>query len=592
MSTIHASHQQPVYAQDSYDAEMNQGGAARSQSPSPFTRGGPNRQAFRFNNSERTQKLQDLDKASAEKNAENRDLTQLNSKASQKPPAAAHGALTSHEVPSAKGDANVAVAKNEYAPTPATPGNSNAPSPSQYTLNIFLRKPSQSAIDSAQNAGLNTQDAEADPQDRIFVNLEKLNRPTGFDESELQFTDAPAVSIGQAALPDQADRLDATTPVFFISPSPLSADSPEDCFIQGKIGEEQLPEEVRLDENKMTALRDIRNRFNSEYVVKGSMTYTSSGGLADQHNYLDEKSVSIERVNPLRPTVNKPPVGSYILTKFTLGGNLTYSGEERTLYGYSKVTGSGEATAPVNSGSDGREYNFYNPGQSFVNNAAQTISVSPRDGGSSVNVKTASDVNSHTQETQSTVNVGVSIEGQMQTPKGGGGASGSFSYSRTDSEKNTASREDTRRDQNANEQSRVYSPINVAQGKGYNKTDYYTGILAKAGLTDVRVSFPSDALLDELIDQNSSGGNYIYDLPSGVGAKGGNREFNGHSDRYLKKDGTGLTWSSESITETKIMSSTGGNDVLVPYFRPDVSSSTILSDTTLDDSGHGDRQDR
>lgn len=144
----------------------------------------------------------------------------------------------------------------------------------------------------------------------------------------------------------------------------------------------------------MAALNDIRSRFNSDYVMEGEINNNLS--------FFDENRNSIESTNPLQPPVKQPAVGSYVLSKFSIGDNLTCSGQNQTLYGYAKILNSGSVTGPVGPDISNQKFDSYTRGQGFANHTSQTATVSPRDVESGVNTATDSTTTGNIDQHQTT----------------------------------------------------------------------------------------------------------------------------------------------------------------------------------------------
>jgi len=451
--------------------------------------------------------------------------------------------------------------KSLLAP-PQAPTASAAPAPSDKPSPVrdVSAVDAPDAADKAKRKGLPVNGQQTDPEGRLKVDLSAMQQQLQppFQDADNSRPDAPAVQIGQASLPNRDARRDNTQPVFSLSPDPLSGNSPTDQYMQGKIDKSGLPPQIQNNADQMAALDDIRARFDPRYTVKGKVEQSAGSGT-DPNYQLKEGSTSIERTNPAELDVNKPRVGSYVQSKFEIPGDLTYDGKPQTLHGYAKVTDSGSATAPVAADTDGQEFSFTQSQKRVFNQRDHEVFVTQQSGQGQSNQSTDSDQKAQTQSRETAVHVGGEISGQVGDPAKGVSASVGASYDQVDRQSNTRVQENTQRNLSSTDSTTHFGTVPVRAGGQLSQTESQPGILGQAGLQNVGVSMPSAALLDELLDDNSSPGNYIYDGNGRV-----NKPFRGYPDKFLRDDGNGLTFASEPVIEVAPLSSKGGNDVLVP----------------------------
>ncbi|WP_139253320.1 hypothetical protein [Burkholderia ubonensis] len=428
-----------------------------------------------------------------------------------------------------------------------------------------VNSPNQDMQVRANAIGLNIENTLVDNSGQIFLNANSVNQDTGIDTSGAAYRDAPAATIGHhTAIPQQSTRTDLTTPVAFLSPSPLSGNSPEDQYIQGKISKDDLPESIKNDSNAMTALDDIRVRYDPDFELKSKAMVTmtpmqfrgSKSPIANAvqvvkgRPYKKEINLesSIERANPHQPKVTPPKTGSYVRHSITIPGHMTQSGNPATIHGYAKVTSSGHAGAPTSPYQGSGEYNFYSSQTTISNNMGQIISVAPRDGKSN----TQSQVNSNSQSDSSSVQAAA---GFSVSP---GGAGAGFTFGGGYSQGTTQTNQDTNSNQNFHESGRTFGTLTVKQGDSITTTNYQSGTFHYAGLKDVHVSNFSPAIFQGLYSMNSTPSGKLFDTQYDNEASGSQTFSGGGSIFYRNME------NGKQIFTISSVSSTGNNDILVP----------------------------
>ncbi|RXJ71703.1 hypothetical protein CS022_19820 [Veronia nyctiphanis] len=324
-------------------------------------------------------------------------------------------------------------------------------------------------------------------------------------------------NIGHASIPRAEIATDKTTPVFFLSPNALgegiapagSVHSLADKFIQGDIDQSKLPTEILNDKDKLAALNDIRSRFDKNWTLQTSFNTNGYNYVDNGNEIFDGESDNYHQAPTLLNNAegrnySRPTVGSYIRTEISMPSNWTESGNEATIYGYSKVTN--EGTVEFTNGHTPEDVLIRANEATTVNNTSSSIKQSSVDTNSSSFGQNQSSYENTSSQQSVGFSAGVSAGGGSPTRSINGEAS--VSYSSTNSQTSGAQ---TDINSGNGQQNSVGSNIDVQPFTIKERTDYYLGKERAANIKDVELSLPNWDIFDEFLDDNQDTNLYFQD---------------------------------------------------------------------------------